>query len=363
VHPGDTLISTVRTYLRAIAFIGSGSQVWQNNMVASTGFAVLSPKRTDLPEYIVTAIQAHDFIDAVTRESKGVNYPAITSVELGNIPIRVFADLNKQFEIVQFLKHKMSEIDRFIANKKRLIELFEEQKRAIVSRAVTRGIREDVPMKPSGLNWLGEIPAHWENKRAKHYFREIDDRSADGSEELLSVSHLTGVTPRREKNITMFLAESYEGSKLCEPGDLVINIMWAWMGACGVSATKGIVSPAYGVYRPYRSDIFHPSFLDLLVRAAPYVAEYTIRSTGITSSRLRMYSDAFFDLRIFRPPLHEQEEIVCVVEKNCHVIDSAIKIARREIELIEEFRTTLISEVVTGKRDIRPQAGALGSAT
>ena len=105
--------------------------------------------------------------------------------------------------------------------------------------------------KDSGLPSLGRVPAHWALKRAKYFFREVDERSSTGDEELLSVSHLTGVTPRREKNVTMFLAESNVGHKRCHPRDLVINTMWAWMGALGVARQTGLVSPSYGVYRPF----------------------------------------------------------------------------------------------------------------
>src|ERR1700680_2224022 len=105
-----------------------------------------------------------------------------------------------------------------------------------------------VEQKESGLDWLGTIPRHWQIRRAKFLFREVDERSATGKEELLSVSHLTGVTPRSQKNITMFLAKSNVGHKICRPGDAVINTMWAWMGALGVSKRAGIVSPAYAVY-------------------------------------------------------------------------------------------------------------------
>jgi type I restriction enzyme S subunit len=104
--------------------------------------------------------------------------------------------------------------------------------------------------KESKLPWMGKIPKQWTEERAKYFFREVDERSKTGDEELLSVSHMTGVTPRSQKNITMFKAESYARYKLCKPRDLVINTMWAWMGALGVSKYSGIVSSGYGVYRP-----------------------------------------------------------------------------------------------------------------
>ena len=98
--------------------------------------------------------------------------------------------------------------------------------------------------KESGELWLGRLPATWELRRAKFLFREVDERSKTGKEELLSVSHKTGVTPRSQKNITMFMAESNVGHKICRPQDLVINTLWAWMAAMGVSNQTGIVSPA-----------------------------------------------------------------------------------------------------------------------
>ena len=115
--------------------------------------------------------------------------------------------------------------------------------------------------KDSGQDWLGVVPAHWTLLRAKRLFREVDERSKTGKEELLSVSHLTGVTPRRLKTVTMFMAESNVGHKVCRPGDLVINTLWAWMAALGVTKHTGIVSPAYAVYRPTDSGGILPAYV------------------------------------------------------------------------------------------------------
>ena len=147
----------------------------------------------------------------------------------------------EQAAIVRFLDWATGKLERAIRAKRKVIALLGEQKQAIIHRAVTRGLDPEVPLKSSGIPWLGDIPQHWEVRRAKYIFREVDQRSRDGSEELLSVSHLTGVTPRSHKNITMFKAASYAGHKLCRPGDLVVNTMWAWMGALGVSTHEGII--------------------------------------------------------------------------------------------------------------------------
>jgi len=197
----------------------------------------------------------------------------------------------------------------------------------------------------SGLDWLGEIPEDWTVTRAKHVLKEVDERSTTGDEELLSVSHLTGVTPRSEKNVNMFLAEDYSGSKRCQANDLVINTMWAWMGALGVSPVEGIVSPAYGVYRLYGE--VYPRFLDSLLRTPQYIAEYIRRSTGIHSSRLRLYPDRFLDMPLLLPSIQEQKRIVDFLDRKTAEIDEAIAQKQRLTELLQEQKAILINQAVT----------------
>jgi type I restriction enzyme S subunit len=203
---------------------------------------------------------------------------------------------------------------------------------------------------PSGFDWLADLPSHWSILRAKYVFREIDDRSVAGDEELLSVSHLTGVTPRSEKNVTMFMAEDYTGAKLCKEGDLVINTMWAWMGALGVSSTTGIVSPAYGVYRQFQQRL-RPRYMDWLFRTPMYVAEYTRRSTGVNSSRLRLYPDRFLDLPVVIPSLEDQDRIVAFLDQKTAEVDAAIAKKERLLELLMEQRLALITKATQSTLD------------
>ena len=199
--------------------------------------------------------------------------------------------------------------------------------------------------KDSGIAWLGEIPQNWEIIRSKYVFSEIDERSQTGNEELLSVSHLTGVTPRSEKNVNMFLAEDYTGAKLCQPNDVVINTMWAWMGALGVSDHTGLVSPSYGVYRP--NEKVYPRFLDSLLRTPQYIAEYIRRSTGIQSSRLRLYSNQFLDIPLVMPPIEEQRRIVEFLDRKTAEIDQSIAQKQSLIELLKEQKAILLDRAVT----------------
>jgi type I restriction enzyme S subunit len=266
---------------------------------------------------------------------------------------------DEQAAIVKFIDWANDRLERTIHAKRKVIALLNEQKQTIIHRAVTRGLDPSVALKPSGIPWLGDIPQHWEVLRAKYLYREVDERSNAGNEELLSVSHITGVTPRSQKNITMFKASTYTGHKVCRPADLVINTMWAWMGALGISEHVGIISPAYAVYRPHQPDRIIGSYVDGLLRSRPYASNIICRSTGLRPSRLRLYPEEFFRLPIIQPPVKEQQQIIQSIEGETTGLNAAISRLEREIELLREYRTRLVSDVVTGKLDVREAAAHL----
>jgi len=201
--------------------------------------------------------------------------------------------------------------------------------------------------KESGLPWLGQVPTSWQLRRAKFLFREVDERSKTGKEELLSVSHKTGVTPRSKKTVTMFLAESNVGHKICRPQDLVINTLWAWMAALGVSTHTGIVSPAYGVYRPITPEQLLPRFADLLLRTPIYAAEYQRRSTGVNSSRLRLYPEDFLRIPVLCPSAEEQAVILRFLDWATGRLERAIRAKRKVIALLNEQKQVIIHRAVT----------------
>ena len=273
--------------------------------------------------------------------------------------------LPEQAAIVRFLDHADRRIRRSIRAKEKLIALLGGAKAGHYPPGCHRrriDVRTGQPYptyKPSGVEWLGDIPAHWEFRAAKWYYREVDDRSETGMEELLSVSHITGVTPRSEKNVTMFKAESNVGYKLCKSGDIVVNTMWAWMAALGVAKQAGIVSPSYAVYRSRHSSDLRGDYANLLLRTTAYRNEYGRRSTGIRSSRLRLYPEEFLRIKILCPPPEEQQHIVTFVANESKAQRQSIEFSRREIELLREYRTRLIADVVTGKLDVREAAATL----
>ena len=200
--------------------------------------------------------------------------------------------------------------------------------------------------KPSAVEWLGDIPAHWDVRRAKYFYREVDERSVTGLEELMSVSHKTGVTPRKS-TVTMFMAESNVDYKVCRPGDIVINTMWAYMAALGVARQVGVVSPSYGVYRPRSGSPLNSDYVEPLLRTETYRTEYLRRSTGITSSRLRLYPDQFLGIPLLCPPITEQTAIVHYLDRADEGIRRAISAKERLIELLTEQRQAVIHRAVT----------------
>ncbi len=255
-----------------------------------------------------------------------------------------------QRAIADYLDRETARLDALVAAKERVLGLLAEKRRALITRAVTRGLDPRAPLRDSGIPWLGEIPEDWETERTRWLFRERDERSVTGEEELLTVSHLTGVTLRSEKDVNMFEAETTEGYKLCFTGDLVINTLWAWMGAMGVARTKGIVSPAYHVYET--GPRLDPGYVDALVRLPVFAQEVTRYSRGVWSSRLRLYPEGFFEVRLPLPSLDEQGAIVKHIAIEAAKIDALTSATERTIALIKERRAALIAAAVTGQIDV-----------
>jgi len=305
-------------------------------------------------DYDVQFLRYHfenNLVTAVENKSIGSVIQFITLGDLRHFPLPTPPDFEQQ-TIAAFLDYETARIDRLIAQQQRLIELLKEKRQAVISHAVTKGLNPAASMKDSGVEWLGQVPEHWDVVRSKTVFNDQDNRSVSGDEELLTVSHLTGVTLRSEKDVNMFQAESLVGYKLCEKEDFVVNTMWAWMGAMGVSFTSGIVSPSYNVYRVNKSCL-HASYLELLCRTPEFVSVVTSRSKGIWSSRLRIYPESLYEIRLSLPPLNEQKNIVKYVTQQTGNYAYLIDKADKGIRLMQERRTALISAAVTGKIDLR----------
>ncbi|MDA8972698.1 restriction endonuclease subunit S [bacterium] len=202
--------------------------------------------------------------------------------------------------------------------------------------------------KDSGEEWIGEIPNHWGTTRIKNIFKEINERSTDGSEELLSVSHYTGVTKKSDKlgeGNLLTTASTLEGYKKLRKGDLVINIMLAWNGSLGFSPFDGITSPAYSIYRLQGEN--NKRYFHYLLRTETYKSEFKRNSSGVIESRLRLYTDDFFRISSVLPPPKEQTAIAQFLDRKTTSIDQAIDIKEKQINLLKERRQIVIHQAVT----------------
>jgi type I restriction enzyme S subunit len=349
---GDTIISTVRTYLKAVYFISE--DVF--DLMASTGFAVLTPGQGVDPWFLSFLVQSDPFTDRVSADSVGTAYPAIAETKLGTFPV-VLPPSDEQAAIVRYLDYVDRRIRRYIRAKQKLIALLNEQKQAIIHRAVTRGLDPSVRLKPSGVAWLGEVPGHWEVLRSKYLFREIDTRSVSGGEMRLSMSQKFGLIPSAEIEERRLLSESSVGGKLCERGDLVLNRLKAHLGVFALAPQQGIVSPDYTVFRP--SCEMEPQYFEAVYRTPACRVELRQRAKGIVQGFWRLYTDDFYDIRISVPPVLEQRAIMKRLDTELSSLTHAIDHAQREIALLREYRTRLIADVVTGKLDVRAAAAAL----
>ena len=269
--------------------------------------------------------------------------------------------LPEQGAIVRYLDYIDRRIRRYVSVKRKLIALLEEEKQAVVNRTVTRGLDPNVRLKPSGVEWLGDVPEHWEMVRNGQLFVQ---RNEKGFSELpiLEVSLRTGVNIRDFENSDrkqmMAVRDDY---KRAVRGDIAYNMMRLWQGAIGVVPIDGLVSPAYIVAKPLRGN--EPRYFSALFRTSAYMAEVDKYSRGIVKDRNRLYWEDFKQMPTPCPPPHEQLLIADAIDRCMATLNDGANRIRRQIELVQEYRTRLIADVVTGKLDVREAAAQLPDET
>lgn len=335
-------------------------KAWQGSMAVSDYRGIVSPayhvcsitSNKVNKRYLHHLLRNPAYLPEYVRLSTGMR---IGQWDLGfddfkNIPFLI-PPFDEQAKIADYLDNGCTSLDSILDKTHSSIEAYKKLKQSVITQAVTKGVRGKREMKDSGVEWISEIPANWTVKRGKQLFSETNERSETGSEELLTVSHITGVTPRSQKNVNMFKSESLVGYKICHNGDLAANTMWMWQGAIGVSKFHGVISPSYNTYRQKTNDYYF-EYLDFLLRIRPLIDAYTIHSTGITLSRLRLYPDSFLSLYFIVPPITEQKEIADYLDTKCAEIDRLIAKKEQLVKELESYKKSLIYEVVTGKREV-----------
>jgi type I restriction enzyme, S subunit len=356
IKKNDTIISTVRTYLKAVAFIDRDD----DNLIASTGFATLTSINGTHPKYLYYLVSNQGFVDAVSACSTGVSYPAITATELA----RIFAwlpPLPEQQGIAGFLDHKTAQIDSLIAKKQRQIDLLQEQRSVLINQVVTKGLNSTTPMKDSGTEWLGEIPNHWRLSRLKFVCSLLRDgthipppRQDDGIPLLsvrnivngkfinLSDDSLISIEEHKKLNQTLEVLEN----------DVLLAIVGATLGKVAIveKMEPFSIQRSLAVFRP-KPELLMYKYLAYFFQSASFQSRLW-SSVGF-SAQPGIYLGTLENIHCPVPDMKEQINIVSFLEREETIIFDDIMKLTKQIELLREYRTALISETVTGKVDVR----------
>ena len=347
---GDLVISTVRTYLKAIASVTEKTE----RAVFSTGFAVIRPMISFAPGFARYALHANYFMDQVIAESVGISYPAINSSDLTSIKITVPSYL-EQSSIASFLDRETAKIDTLISKQEKFIELLKEKRQAVISHAVTKGLNPKAKMKDSGVEWLGEVPEHWGVKSIKWLSsvqrgaspRPIDDQKYfddDGEYAWVRITDVSASDGNLQET-TQHLSEL--GSSLSvkiQPNELFVSIAGTVGKPC-ISGIKACIHDGF-VYFPELK--ISPMYLYRIFEAG-----ICFGGLGKLGTQLNLNTDTIGSIRIALPPLSEIEDVLSFLDRETARIDSLILKSEKAIDLQKEHRAALISAAVTGKIDVR----------
>ena len=256
----------------------------------------------------------------------------------------------EQTQISNYLNAKCSEIDVMLSKTRSSIEEYKKLKQAVITQAVTKGVRGEREMKDSGVEWIGTYPRNWKIIKIKWLLHERKNRSVTGLEEPLSMSQKKGLIPTKDMDSIPNMASSFIGAKLVYKGDLVFNKLKAHLGVFSVSKYNGLVSPDYAVY--YSTGLANLNFLELLFKTPRYISEFKKKSSGVGAGLTRLYTGDLYSIYCALPPLVEQKEIADYLDAKCTEIDGLIAKKEQLVKELESYKKSLIYEVVTGKREV-----------
>lgn len=288
---------------------------------------------------------------------QGMNYSDLRKLFL------ISPSFSEQQKIAEFLDKKCGEVDEMIALQEQIIEELKAYKQSVITEAVTKGLNPNVPMKDSGIDWIGMIPEHWEIKPIKYNFdRRSEKNKPIKTTERLSLSIDKGVTLYAEKttNLDRF-KDDFTQYQLAYPNDIVLNCMNMIVGAVGLSNYMGCVSPVYYVIHPSKAYI-NADFYSYLLNIPTIRSLYHSYGKGIyaiergegrvNTCRLKVSYDDFGRFEIPIPPIYEQKNIVSHIKMKCGEIDELISIKQQKIESLKEYKKSIIYEYVTGKKEV-----------
>jgi type I restriction enzyme S subunit len=345
VRSGDILVSTVRTYLRAIAAVEEAS----DDLIASTGFCVIRPSEGVESPFLGWVAKSEPFVSEVVARSVGVSYPAINASELVTIEVPL-PPLETQRRIARFLDEKTAQIDGLIDKKRALLDRLAEKRQALITRAVTKGLNPAAPMKPSGIDWLGDIPAHWDlvpfKWRCQVQSGQVDPREAKFADmPLIAPEHIesgTGrlfdVTSAEDQGAISGKYFSPAGSVLYSKIRPALRKVALYEGACLCSADMYAIDPEPHFDRQYL-------FYFLLTDAFSAYAE--LESLRVAMPKVNREALGAFPLPVAK--VEEQREIASFCREADHQHRSVSDRIKSGVSKLEEYRAALVTAAVNGQ--------------
>ncbi len=342
---GDVVVSTVRTYLKAVAAVTDEYA----DCIFSTGFAVLRARQLEqsflkwmiLNELLIQSIEAH---------SEGLSYPAINASALVKLK-SVIPPPEEQATITAALERETARIDALIQKKTRFIDLLKEKRQALITHAVTKGLDPNVNMKDSGIEWIGQVPEHWEVKPFFALVTELNRKNVGLVEtNILSLSYGNIIQKPETRNMGL-TPESYETYQIVESGEIVFRFTDLQNDKRSLRSAqvtqRGIITSAYMAVKPQSID---STYFAWLMRSYDLCKVFYAMGGGLRQSL------KFEDVRrlpVLIPPVDEQSAITNTINAGTARIDALVEKTEQSITLLKERRAAFITAAVTGQIDLR----------
>ena len=337
---GDVLFNKLRVYLSKVVFAEySGYSLGE--------MIVISPSVQDTSKYLFYLMLSCRFIEYCNSISEGVKMPRTNVDDILNAQIPI-PTTQEQTQIANFLDRKTGQIDELIRIKEQRIELLQEQRTTLINQAVTKGLDPNVEMKPSRVEWIGEIPVHWEIGKIKHITTFVSEKSTPETGAIkISPENVESETGR-----VLNFYSSYDsvGVKF-QAGDVLFNKLRVYLSK--------VVFAKYGGYSLGEMIVIRPSlqrmgkYLFYLMLSSHFIEYCNAISYGVKMPRTAV--DDILDAQIPMTSDQEQAQIANFLDCKTKQIDELITTEQRKIELLKEYRQSLISEIVTGKIDVRSE--------
>ena len=344
-EPEDILFGKLRPYL---------AKVYMNDRLCccSNEFAVIRVNGQN-KRYMWYQLLSHGFIFEIDRSTYGTKMPRANAEFIRNVFVALPSEIEQQ-KIANYLDKMCAEIDTVLEKTRASIEEYKKLKQAVITQAVTKGIRGDRPMKNSGSVWFEEIPCNWVMKRIKYLFHIKKDIAGKEGYTVLSITQ-RGIQPKDLSKNEGQIAANYSQYQLLAPGDFAMNHMDLLTGWVDISKYSGVTSPDYRVFVLDDTEKNDSSYYLYLMQMCYFNRIFYGLGQGVSGmGRWRLQADKFLNFPVVVPPVDEQKEIASYLNEKCSCIEVMIAKKQQYLTEIETYKKSLIYEYVTGKKEVHP---------